>query len=446
MGLQLLGDRYEAVRPIGAGAMTRVVEAWDRRERRRVALKVPIRRLAGDAAFLERLEREAQTAAGLLHPNIAAVDGVGWDHGTGFVVTELVDGSSLGDMLKARGPLPAAGAARMAAGVAAALAAAHARGVAHGHLTSSNVLLAIDGRVKVTDFRLAQAARPADAMADPVEDLAGLGRCLTAMLTGREPAAGAPIRLGPEVPAELAVIVQRTTGDRQRPYGSAADLVHDLHRFLDHVRPGMPHPAPTTPATPHHRPDLAARPSRSAGLLVPVAAAGPARRVTATPGAPSGRRRRALILAVVLVVGCLGTAAGLLGRQAPEPRSQALPPASTTILATATSEPTTSRASATTASPTTTVADTSSPTSRQPTATGRLIGSGQRVVPDVIGLHRQQAVGVLAQAQLGVRLLAVQVSDSGQVQRVVGQRPPAGQLLPAGSTVTVLIGRRKPTR
>jgi beta-lactam-binding protein with PASTA domain len=63
----------------------------------------------------------------------------------------------------------------------------------------------------------------------------------------------------------------------------------------------------------------------------------------------------------------------------------------------------------------------------------------------VIGLHRQQAVGVLAQAQLGVRLLPVQVSDSGQVQRVVGQRPPAGQVLPARSTVTVLIGRRKAT-
>jgi eukaryotic-like serine/threonine-protein kinase len=446
MVLQLLGDRYEVLRPIGAGAMTRVVEAWDRRERRRVALKVPIKGLAGDAAFLDRLAREAQTAASLLHPNIAATDGVGWDAGIGFVVTELVDGSSLGDMLGARGPLPAAGAARIATSVAAALAAAHARGVTHGHLTSSNVLLAIDGRVKVTDFRLAQAARPSDATADPAEDLAGLGRCLTAMLTGREPAAGAPIGLGPEVPAELAVIVQRTTGDQPSPYGSAAELVRDLHRFLTHVRPGTTHPAPTTPAT-HHRPVLAAWPSRSAGPLVPVTAARPSRRVTTPPGAPSARRRRALTLTVGLVVGCLGTAAGLLSRQPVDPlANQALPEASTAILATTTSEPTTGRPSAVTSSPTTVAADAASPpTSPAATTAGQLIGSSQRVVPDVVGLHRQQAADVLARAQLDVQLLPVQVSGSGQVQRVVGQRPTAGQVLPAGSTVIALIGHRKPT-
>jgi beta-lactam-binding protein with PASTA domain len=62
-----------------------------------------------------------------------------------------------------------------------------------------------------------------------------------------------------------------------------------------------------------------------------------------------------------------------------------------------------------------------------------------------VGLHREQAADVLAQAQLAVQVIPIQVSDSRQVQRVVAQRPAAGQTLPAGSAVTVLIGSRKPT-
>ena len=170
MAPEVLGNRYEVGRPIGRGAMTRVLEAWDRPEHRHVALKVPSDRLAGDKAFLERLEREAQTAASLTHPNIAAVHGVGYDTRIGFVVTELVEGPSLRGMLADRGPLPPVGAARVAAGVCAALAAAHRRGVAHGHLTPANVLLAIDGRVKVTDFRLVQAAKPSATASAPTAD------------------------------------------------------------------------------------------------------------------------------------------------------------------------------------------------------------------------------------------------------------------------------------
>ena len=188
MAPEVLGNRYEVGRPIGCGAMTRVLEACDRHEHRHVTLKVLTERLAGDEAFLGPLEREAEAAASLAHPNIAAVHAVRWDSRIRFVVTELVDGPSLRDMLAGRGPLPPVGAGRFAANVCAALAAAHRRGVTHGHLTSANVLLAIDGQVKVTDFRLAQAATPAAAN-DPAADLRGVGRCMAAMLTGRELAA-----------------------------------------------------------------------------------------------------------------------------------------------------------------------------------------------------------------------------------------------------------------
>jgi eukaryotic-like serine/threonine-protein kinase len=451
MAPEVLGNRYEVGRPIGRGATTRVLEAWDRQEQRHVALKVLIERLAGDEAFLGRLEREARTAASLSHPNIAAVHTVGWDSRTRFVVTELVDGPSLGDMLADRGPLPPVGAARVAAKVCAALAAAHRCGVAHGHLTSANVLLAIDGRVKVTDFRLAQAARPAAAASDPAVDLQGVGRCLAAMLTGREPAADGPIGLGPEVPAELATIVLRAMGDLDSAYGSAAELGHDLDQFLASVQHGAASTVQPDLAPGHDRSRMVAVASSPAGQLVPLRAAEPpARRVaSAVASSLAGQRRRLILTAGLVGVGLVVVgAAGLLGRQPPGPATdQALTPASTASLATTTSQSTTSRAPVTTPSPSTTLTGTASPplTARQTTTSGQVVGPGQRIVPDVVGLHRQQAADVLAQAQLGTQMVPTQVSDSGQVQRVVAQQPPAGQVLPAGSEVTVLIGTRKPT-
>ena len=184
--------------------MTRVLEAWDRPEHRHVALKVPSDRLAGDKAFLERLEREAQTAASLTHPNIAAVHGVGYDTRIGFVVTELVEGPSRRGMLADRGPLPPVGAATVAAGVCAALAAAHRRGVAHGHLTPANVLLAIDGRVKVTDFRLVQAAKPSATASAVSSDRACAPRSSCTLNLPARILASGPTRIGRMMPAAAA--------------------------------------------------------------------------------------------------------------------------------------------------------------------------------------------------------------------------------------------------
>jgi serine/threonine protein kinase len=451
MAPEVLGNRYEVGRPIGRGATTRVLEAWDRQEQRHVALKVLIERLAADEGFLERLEREARTAAGLTHPNIAAVHAVGADSQFRFVVTELVAGPSLGDMLAGRGPLPPVGAARVAANVCAALAAAHRCGVAHGHLTLANVLLGIDGQVKVTDFGLAQAARPAAAGGDPAADLQGVGHCLAAMLTGREPVADGPIGLGSEVPAELAAIVLRAAGDLEGGYRSAADLGHDLDRFLASVRDGAASTAQPDLAPRHDRSTVVALAGSPATELVPVMAAEPRdRRVpSAVRPPPADRRRRLTLTAGLVGVGLVMVGvAGLLGRQPPGPiANQALAPPSTAIPVTTTSQSTTSRAPATTPSPSTTRTGTASPplTARQPTTTGQVVGPGQRIVPDVVGLHRQHAADVLAQAQLGTRMVPIQVSDSGKVQRVVAQQPSAGQVVSARSAVTVLVGTRRPT-
>jgi len=451
MAPEVLGNRYEVGRPIGRGAMTRVLEAWDRRERRHAALKVLIDRLAGDEAFLERLEREARTAASLSHPNIAAVHGVERDGRTRFVVTELVAGRSLRDMLADRGPLPPVGAARVAANVCAALAAAHRRGVAHGHLTPANILLAIDGHVKVTDFRLAQAARSSAPVSDPAVDLQGVGHCLAAMLTGREPVADGPIGLGPEVPAELAAIVLRTAGGLGGAYRSAAELGQDLDRFLASVRDSAAPTVQPNLAPGHDRSTVVALAGSPATELAPLMAAEPPAHRAAPALRPplAGQRRRLILVAGLAGAGLVvAGAVGLLGGQPHGPvANQALVRARTAVRATTTSQSTTSRAPAATASSSTTLTGSASPplTARQTTTSGQQVGPGQRIVPDVVGLHRQHAADVLAHAQLGTQMVLTQVSDSGQVQRVVAQQPSAGRVVPTGSAVTVLVGTRKPT-
>jgi hypothetical protein len=452
MDLGPLGDRYQVVRPIGRGTTTAVLEAWDGLGRRRVALKVPVEPFARDGAFLDRLQREVWAVAGFAHPNVAAVHAIERAGQAVFVVVELVDGSNLSDMLGERGPMPPVGAARVAAEVCAAVAAAHTRGIAHGHLVPANVLLTIEGRVKVTDFRLAQAASAvgdaAEAdLADPAGDVRALGRCLAAMLTGREPADGEGVRLGPAVPAELATIVARAAGDRDgaEAYRSAAEMGGDLAGFLAAARPGpggaARRPAAPVPARPSPPPSDRPHPG--------PAAAGPPPPPPAARGAPppTRRRRRLALLAGLAAAGLVaGAALGAAGRLGREPDrlgagTVAAPPSET--LATTTIPPASSRATTTAPRSTRPPATTAAAAAPSPTA-ARSTGPDLRVVPNVVGLHRGQAADILAQAQLGVQVQQVLVSESGKVQRVVAQEPSAGQVVPARSEVVLLVGSKRP--
>jgi eukaryotic-like serine/threonine-protein kinase len=272
MDTQLLTNRYEVVRSIGTGAITAVLEARDRPTGARVAIKVPIGRFKNDKTLLVRLEREVSATAGFHHPNVAAVHAVERNGSQGFVVTELVDAPSLREVLAVRGRLSPARAARAAAGVCSALASAHARGIVHGHLTPDNIMMTGDGWVKVTDFRLAEAARPFPRAPDPAIDLRALGRCLATMLTGQEPAGRGPVLLGPEVSPELAAIARKATANPPDSYSSAADLGLDLDRFLATVRPAVP-------------PVDGARPARAGGTPAAAPQASPAAMPQASPAA-----------------------------------------------------------------------------------------------------------------------------------------------------------------
>ncbi len=452
-----LNNRYQNIRPIGTGALTTVLQAWDREADRAVAIKVPIGQLAHDKTFLLRLERELAAMAGFTHPNVAPLLAVERGGEGGFVVVELIEGASLAGMLAARGPLPPAQAVQLAATVCAVLAAAHAHGIVHGHLTPANVLLAVDGQVKLTDFRVAKAAERLPSAPDPGADLRALGCLLAAMLTGRAPVEGEPIRLDPPVPAELAAIVARAA-DPVEPYRSAAEIGRDLDRFLVTVHPHAirTEHRPPSAASDTTDPLIAAAPSRSTALVASPAASPRLRAAGDATPAPTRRRRGLAVAAGLIGAGLLvAGAVTAVMRLDHEPNGaavdigQAMAAPPSTVWTTSTSGPQPASSSTTTSlAPATSVSTTiaaPAATSQPTAATGRVLGPGQRIVPDVRGLHRERAADVLAKAQLGMESSLFRVRDPAEVQRVVAQQPAAGQIVDAGSRVTVFVGTMKPS-
>ncbi len=146
---------YEILGLVGSGGMGEVYRARDPRLGREVAVKVLPESLTSDPDRLRRFEREARAVAALNHPNILTVYDVGTDAGRPYVVTELLEGETLGERLR-KSALPLREAVETAVHVAHGLAAAHAKTIAHRDLKPANVFLTADGRVKILDFGLAR--------------------------------------------------------------------------------------------------------------------------------------------------------------------------------------------------------------------------------------------------------------------------------------------------
>lgn len=155
--------------------MATVFRAWDMRLSRTVAIKVMHPSLAEDPAFLNRFEREARAAASLSHPHVVSVHDAGRDEATKsvFLVMEYVNGQSLRDVLNARGKLSPNQALGVLDPVLQGLDAAHRAGFIHRDIKPENILIADDGRIKVTDFGLARAAMDGSATAATTSVLIG---------------------------------------------------------------------------------------------------------------------------------------------------------------------------------------------------------------------------------------------------------------------------------
>jgi Tol biopolymer transport system component/tRNA A-37 threonylcarbamoyl transferase component Bud32 len=149
---------YEIVAPLGAGGMGEVYRAKDGRLGRDVALKILPESLAQDADRLRRFEQEARTVATLNHPNILAVFDIGRDNGSPYLVSELLEGESLRDVLE-HGALPQRKTIDYGVQIAHGLAAAHEKGIVHRDLKPENIFVTRDGRIKILDFGLAKLAQ-----------------------------------------------------------------------------------------------------------------------------------------------------------------------------------------------------------------------------------------------------------------------------------------------
>ena len=194
-------------RKLGSGGMADVYLAEDQELGRRVALKLLDDRHASDEQFVERFRREAQSAAGLNHPNIVSIFDRGRAEGTYYIAMEYLDGRTLKELLVRNGPTPIPIAIDYARQILSALAFAHRHGIVHRDIKPHNIVVGGDGRLKVTDFGIARSGasqmtevgsivgtaqylspeQARGAPVDPRSDLYSLGVVLYEMLTGAGP-------------------------------------------------------------------------------------------------------------------------------------------------------------------------------------------------------------------------------------------------------------------
>jgi eukaryotic-like serine/threonine-protein kinase len=241
---------YQLVALIGAGGMAEVYRARDRRLNRDVAIKVIAPQHLQNPDARKRFQQEAQTLAGLTHPNIVTLFDTGEEGGTFFVVSEILEGATLRQRLEG-GPIPVRQALEFAVQVCRGLTAAHARGIVHRDLKPENLFVAKDGRhLKILDFGVAKLTGLDVPGLGP---LPGASEALTApgVLVGTlgylapEQARGLPVDARSDLFALGTVLYEMVTGQRAFVAGTGADTLAALltREPAEMVAPTGPVPA-----------------------------------------------------------------------------------------------------------------------------------------------------------------------------------------------------------
>ncbi|MBO5197925.1 MAG: Stk1 family PASTA domain-containing Ser/Thr kinase [Lachnospiraceae bacterium] len=263
-----ISDRYEIIDKVGSGGMADVYKAKCHRLNRYVAIKILRSEYSNDKSFVAKFRAEAQSVAGLSHPNIVNVYDVGEDNGLYYIVMELVEGITLKKFIERKGRLEVKEAVGIAIQIALGMEAAHDAHIIHRDIKPQNIIISRDGKVKVTDFGIAKAATSntltSNAMgsvhylspeqarggySDERSDIYSLGVTMYEMLCGKVPFAGdntvsvallhiqgeaVPVReINPEVPVSVDKIVQKCMQKKpERRYLSASELIADLKRSI----------------------------------------------------------------------------------------------------------------------------------------------------------------------------------------------------------------------
>jgi eukaryotic-like serine/threonine-protein kinase len=417
---RILGGRYQLGGTLGRGGMAEVRRARDLRLGRDVAIKQLRVDLASDPTFQERFRREAQASAGLNHPNIVSVYDTGEepDPLTGvrvpYIVMELVEGSTLRDLLRTGRPIQPTKALVFTQGVLEALGYSHKAGIVHRDIKPANVMLTPDGDVKVMDFGIARAVAdtsatmtqtaavigtaqylsPEQARGETVDsrsDIYSAGCLLYELLTGRPPFQGdspvsvayqhvreqpvPPSHLDPMItPAMDLITLKALAKDPADRYQTAAAMRADIGRLLagDEVHAKL---AATTPvAVPPPNAAEATTVMSSDEIGQPTRAIQPERK----------RHTGLIVFLVALAVVALGTGIFLVARA----------------------------------------------------MNG---GTATVAVPSVIDRLPAEATKILEDAKLTVKTVTVAGPDDSSKNRVVAQDPQSGVEVQENSLVTITV-------
>ncbi len=315
----VLDGRYRVDTMIATGGMSSVYRGLDLRLDRPVALKIMESRYAGDQQFLTRFQREARAVARLSDPGLVAVYDQGIEGRHPFLVMELVEGGTLRELLRERGPMPPHAVAAVLAPVLGGLAVAHAAGLVHRDIKPENVLISDSGEVKIADFGLVRAVAEAKITstsvilgtaaylspeqvstgdADPRSDVYAVGILAYELLTGVTPFTGdsalsvAYQRMDHDVPAPGTVIagctntIRRAGAARDRSRSAAAVCRRPGHgrrsrgdrrrsRSARLPRPGAQQFGPACRGG-HRRHRSPETPARAAGAALSTPASSPA--------------------------------------------------------------------------------------------------------------------------------------------------------------------------
>lgn len=265
----MISDRYEILEKIGSGGMADVFRAKCHRLNRFVAIKFLKQEYSQDTKFVTKFRGEAQSVAGLSHPNIVSIFDVGEDGDLYYIVMEYIEGITLKKYIEDRGKLPIKEAVGIALQIANGLNAAHSHSIVHRDIKPQNILLSKDGTAKVTDFGIAKAASSntitSNAMgsvhyispeqarggfSDEKSDIYSLGVTMYEMLTGKLPFTGESTvavalshvqdealpaaSVDTSIPLGLSKIIEKCMQKRQEQrYLTAAALISDMKMFLN---------------------------------------------------------------------------------------------------------------------------------------------------------------------------------------------------------------------